>query len=156
MYISKVRKTAFSKLIQLWIHLSKPVNTCYLTIRKTRLVRFYALYFCQTSNRSTTKSSTSKHEVPEIWEHISQQWATFVSTAIGKLFSTIKLVMITYALEVLKVNGSFCGTKLRVGCCRSDEALSFCILVNNCRFISASLWWAQLNSREQATHKRFV
>jgi hypothetical protein len=35
----------------------------------------------------------------------------------------------------------------------SDEDLSLCVLVNICRFISASPWWAQLNSREQTTHK---
>jgi hypothetical protein len=38
-----------------------------------------------------------------IWEHISEQWVIFVSysTVIGKLFSTIKLVMRISSLEIL-------------------------------------------------------
>ena len=50
------------------------------------------------------------------------------ATGIEKLFSTIKLVMRTSALKILIVNGSFCGTKLRVDSCRSDGILSLCVL----------------------------
>jgi hypothetical protein len=79
----------------------------------------------------------------------------FVSyrTTIGKLFSTIKLVMRTSSLVILIVNVSFCATTLIAGCYRSDEGLSLCVLVSVCRFISASPWWAQLNSWKQTTHK---
>jgi len=44
----------------------------------------------------------------------------------------------------------------RVCCCRSDEVLSLCDLVNICRFTSASPWWAQLYSRKQTTHEKFA
>jgi hypothetical protein len=98
-----------------------------------------------------------------IWGHMwlfLNNGPHLLAVAIKTLFSTIKLVMRTSAMKILKVNGSFCGTKSMLSilcCCRSDEALSLCVLVNICRFTSASPWWAQLlYSRKQTTHKKFV
>jgi len=97
-----------------------------------------------------------------IWGHMwlfLNNGPHLLAVAIKTLFSTIKLVMRTSAMKILNVNGSFCGTKSMLSilcCCRSDEALSLCVLVNIYRFTSASPWWAQLlYSRKQTTHKKF-
>jgi len=76
----------------------------------------------------------------QIWEHISEHTCRphLSATAIGKLFSPIKLVMRTPALEILNI------VLWNKGCCRSDENLSLGVLVNICHFIWASPWWAQL------------
>ena len=46
---------------------------------------------------------------------------------------------------------SFFGTKVVVAVTK----IRLCALAKICRFISASPWWAQLNSREKNTHKKF-
>ena len=62
-----------------------------------------------------------------IWEHISEHGPHLSAKAIGKLFSTINLVMRTPALR------SFCGIKVVVA------VTNICLYVKICRFISASL-----------------
>ena len=62
-------KLPFPSLANAWIHVSEPVyiNTQCHKISKTHLlvVRFYALYVCQTIDLQLTKSSTSNLEAAE-------------------------------------------------------------------------------------------
>jgi hypothetical protein len=70
-------------------------------------------------------------------------WTTFVSYNNRQIVFNNKIGHENSCSEIVLWNK---------GCCRSDKDLSLCVLVNICRFISASLWWAQLNSRERKTH----
>jgi hypothetical protein len=59
------------------------------------------------------------------------------AVAIKKLFSTIKFVMRTSAMEISKVQWSFCGTKSMLLSQWRSVVFLVCVLVNICRFTSA-------------------
>ena len=72
-----------------------------------------------------------------IWEHIFEHGPHLAATAIGKLFSTIKLVTRTPAL------GSFCGTKVFM-----------CVSQYMSLYISFTLMSKIKFAREKDTHNK--
>jgi hypothetical protein len=93
-----------------------------------------------------------------IWEHISEHAPHLSATVMSKLFSTIKFVMKTPFLEVLKDRFVW----IKVVAWQMCVFMCFSQYMSPYYFILTSPWWAQppwwvqLNSREKNTQKSLV